>query len=252
MAGLYSRYLAGLAAVNVSQTLLFGGPAGAWGRYGYWGLQEWMDADPATSYKVQGVAAYLDAAADPACDAGPPPPDDGSGGGATGWIEHREDCGYYCTFGQGSCDAITAVDGRERYWGCTCKPGYWGVECSLFGCPANCSWAGTCLDAGVCRCYPGFAGDACQIDCGCGGHGTCRADHTCACDAGFKPGPGGSGCVPDCPCDACIGPGECGCTPACKYGDCFNGACACWAGAAGLGGPGSRCGSRGSQQGACA
>lgn len=67
---------------------------------------------------------------------------------------------------QGTCDTVTSVDGRERYWGCTCKPQFSGIECSRFECPNKCNWNGICLDAGICACYPGFQGGACERDCG--------------------------------------------------------------------------------------
>ena len=41
-----------------------------------------------------------------------------------------------------------------------------------------------------------------------------------------------SGCAPG---TACVGPGECGCADTCVYGDCFHGACRCWAGYGGAG-----------------
>ena len=79
---------------------------------------------------------------------------------------------------------------------------------------------------------PGFNGSACEVNCACNGHGVCKPDNTCACDAGWKAGPGG--CEPECsgcaPGAGCIAPGECACAPQCKYGACYNGRCECWAG----------------------
>jgi len=75
----------------------------------------------------------------------------------------------------------------------------------------------------------GFKGLTCETDCKCNGHGTCKPDNTCACDAGYKWTPD-QGCVWDCPSGSCIGPGEDACSPVCQYGTCYSGACECWAG----------------------
>jgi hypothetical protein len=132
---------------------------------------------------------------------------------------------------QGFCN-VTTLQGSTRTWGCTCKQQYRGPTCALFDCPSNCSWAGTCLEAGVCSCYPGFTGPACETDCKCNGHGSCAPDGTCRCDVGWRWGAGG--CEPDCGGAngaACAAAGEDGCQPGCQYGSCFGGRCECWAGA---------------------
>ncbi len=146
------------------------------------------------------------------------------------YSEHYN-CGYKCTFDSGFCNN-TEVQGSERYWTCQCKAAYTGLTCAIPKCANNCSWSGTCLESNVCNCYPGFKGSACEVDCGCNGHGVCKADGTCACDAGWRVGP--NGCEPECSsCAAgagCIAPGECGCVPGCAWGTCYNGRCECWAG----------------------
>jgi hypothetical protein len=125
-----------------------------------------------------------------------------------------------------------SIVGFERYWACRCGPGYWGETCSRFTCAASCLHGGTCVDQDVCSCFPGFRGAACEIDCGCGGHGTCAPDGSCLCDAGWRPGPGGGQCEWDCDCPggaACAGPGICPCAN-CAHGTCVRGQCQCWAG----------------------
>jgi hypothetical protein len=128
---------------------------------------------------------------------------------------------------------VTSVLGADQYWGCTCKPQYSGITCALTTCQKNCSYAGTCLEYDICSCYPGYTGRFCETDCGCNGHGVCKAGGTCACDVGYRSGP--NGCEPECfECAAgagvCVAPGECGCSPACERGTCYNGRCECWAG----------------------
>lgn len=129
---------------------------------------------------------------------------------------------------QGSC-AVKSIQGAIKYWGCTCEGGFYGNTCSLFKCLSDCSYSGTCLDKGVCACFPGAKGPACEVDCGCNGHGMCTASGSCLCDVGHKLG--ANGCEPDCVCEdasvGCIAPGECGCKE-CVNGACFNGRCECW------------------------
>lgn len=81
-----------------------------------------------------------------------------------------------------------------------------------------------------------FTGSACEVDCGCKGHGMCGSDGKCICDVGYQLGP--NGCEPSCsgcePGVGCIAAGECGCAQ-CISGACFNGRCECWAGYTGKG-----------------
>lgn len=55
---------------------------------------------------------------------------------------------------QGTC-SVKSTQGATKYWGCTCEDGFYGNTCSLFKCPNDCSFSGTCLDKGVCACFPG-------------------------------------------------------------------------------------------------
>ncbi|KAG2446050.1 hypothetical protein HXX76_000652 [Chlamydomonas incerta] len=258
----YRQYLNGLFAMNVSRAAHFSS-IGAFTRYGSWGLVEWQDQDRRDSYKYQGLMSVLneqlrcplpqpldpsacpnacsdngvcarDGAGQPVCYC-----NTGFGGVDCGQGQYVEvyKCGYYCTFGQGSCNISTVTQRSIRTWTCACKPGISGLECSINSCADNCNGHGECVDQNVCACYPGYSGDTCGVDCGCNGHGRCDPDtNSCVCDVGWRLGP--DGCEWDCSdCDdgtACIGPGECGCAEACVYGDCFHGACRCWAG---YGGP---------------
>lgn len=65
------------------------------------------------------------------------------------------DCGYECTFGQGSC-VLSSVNGYRQYYTCDCLPGYYGSTCALFTCGNNCSWNGDCIDHDICSCFRGY------------------------------------------------------------------------------------------------
>ena len=187
MYGLYQTYLNGLIAKNVSLIAHYSS-IGAYSRYGSWGLMEWMDQEPSTAHKLRAVKDFIAANANATSCA----LSDGSSGSNsssfsgltncpndcfghgtcldgqcacykgysgpscndTSFTDHTSDCGYKCTFDSGVC-AVTSQIGGDQYWGCTCKPMYSGLSCSIFGCQNNCSWAGTCLDHNVCACYPG-------------------------------------------------------------------------------------------------
>ncbi|KXZ45525.1 hypothetical protein GPECTOR_53g111 [Gonium pectorale] len=256
MKDVYTAYLNGLLAKNVSRIMHFSS-IGAYSKYGSWGLMEWQDADPRDAPKLQAVQSFMNATATcvVASSAASSCPGncssngvcladgtcacyDGFTGPDCGTQAYTEvyNCGYRCTFDQGWCN-VSSITRNIRTWSCTCKPGITGLTCGIVACPNNCSWNGECLDQGVCACFPGFSGPDCSRDCGCGGHGSCGADGACVCDVGWKRGAGGK-CEWDCSgCEAgtsCIGPGECGCPQRCVYGDCFHGACRCWAG---YGGP---------------
>jgi hypothetical protein len=144
-------------------------------------------------------------------------------------VDHVE-CGYKCSFDRGQC-LQTHVSGIDRYFGCECLEGvYFGKACERFTCPDDCHWSGECVDSGVCHCFPGFEGDRCEVDCGCGGHGRCSgggANRACACDDGFVFDDGAGTCVADCS----WGNGKlCACEPGCDFGNCVGGSCECWAG----------------------
>ncbi|KAG2452608.1 hypothetical protein HYH02_002845 [Chlamydomonas schloesseri] len=264
----YRQYLNGLIAKNVSRAAHFSS-FGAFTRYGSWGLMEWQDQDRRDSYKLQGLLSVLNeqlqcplpppldpascpnacsdngvcarnAAGQPVCYC-----NTGFAGEDCGQGQYTEvyKCGYYCTFGQGSCNTSVVTQRSTRTWTCACKPGISGLECSINSCSDNCNGHGECVDQNVCACYPGYSGDNCALDCGCNGHGRCTDTNsssssstggalTCICDVGWRLGP--NGCEWDCSdCDdgtSCIGPGECGCAEDCVYGTCIHGACRCWAG----------------------
>uniref|UniRef100_A0A383V938 EGF-like domain-containing protein n=1 Tax=Tetradesmus obliquus TaxID=3088 RepID=A0A383V938_TETOB len=262
MYGLYQRYYTGLVTAGVQLITQFdsmGGPT--------WGLSEWQDQDPKTAPKLQAVQDFIAANANASSCSGSGSDGSSSSGNSTGpglpggscpngcsgngdCLDSKcfcntgfsgpdcsttsptevYQCGYKCSFDQGVCKPTSLV-GSTQYYGCSCAPPFSGLTCNLFSCPGNCSWSGSCLEPGLCACWPGFAGSACEVDCGCNGHGMCTADNSCACDQGYTLGPGG--CEADCSgCEAgvgCIAPGECGCA-ACKYGSCYNGRCECWAG----------------------
>ncbi|XP_048728600.2 uncharacterized protein LOC125646397 [Ostrea edulis] len=104
----------------------------------------------------------------------------------------------------------------------------------LHHCPNDCHWNGHCNPhSGLCTCYDGFYNKDCSGDCGCGGHGVCKADHTCQCDEGWKWSVLDRKCVWDCQCpngQSCMAPSVCSCSRACQYGTCWDGQCECWEG----------------------
>ncbi|KAK7101074.1 hypothetical protein V1264_023919 [Littorina saxatilis] len=96
----------------------------------------------------------------------------------------------------------------------------------------ECQWNGVYMNS-ACQCYEGFTGTHCDHDCGCEGHGVCKSDGSCECEAGWKWSASTHRCVWDCDCQGgvqCIGPGECGCEHTCKWGACRNGQCVCYEG----------------------
>ena len=106
------------------------------------------------------------------------------------YTEHTDLCGYKCNFDRGVC-VPSQIIGVDRYWGCNCIEPYYGPQCSLFDCRDNCNYNGKCLEADVCKCYPGFKGYFCEVDCGCNGHGVCSSQVstgsvTCQCDQGYS------------------------------------------------------------------
>ena len=78
-------------------------------------------------------------------------------------------------------------------------------------------------------------GTNCEIDCGCGGHGTCNTDKTCQCDEGFFFNATSKKCEFSCNdqnSDKCYGPNLAACA-SCVSGTCNNGVCVCWPGFSG-------------------
>lgn len=145
-----------------------------------------------------------------------------------------KDCGYLCTFNQGTCGLASMV-GNNRYYSCTCLPGYTGFYCSIPICSSQCNYNGTCVGPNNCSCFRGKMGANCELDCGCGGHGTCNADQTCQCDAGYVFNSTSKKCEFECNGQAsalCYGPNLLSC-PGCASGTCNNGVCTCWPGFSG-------------------
>ena len=268
MKRLTRQYYEGLRAIGVTMNMHFTSAAKP-SKYGNFGAIEAADQDPLTAPKQQALFEFLDAHA--TCDEAATTSDSTcaaagvcSGRGhclaprLRGWGVRDSDecscyfansgvncsvftpvvyrsCGYKCTFDQGTC-AVSGIYGPNEYWSCTaCHPSHFGATCSRFRCKNDCNGHGHCLDADVCSCLRGFAGDACEHDCGCSGHGQCKSDGTCVCDVGWRRKKDGTrGCEWDCdtvdiPGVGCIGPGLKGCA-SCTYGACVDGICRCWAG----------------------
>lgn len=138
-----------------------------------------------------------------ACAAGFGP---SNGLGASGNIL---DCGHYSGSGLTTCAGITGSVTRcynhgrcqgAPFYRCLCDEGHRGYDCSQPQCPTGRAWveeavannvahnsvvqcsnAGLCNSAGICRCLPGFGGAACnRMSCPtsngavCSNRGTCR------------------------------------------------------------------------------
>ncbi|EKX35128.1 hypothetical protein GUITHDRAFT_80080, partial [Guillardia theta CCMP2712] len=249
---MYQMYYKDMLNIGMRGIKMHFSSAGRPSKYGSWGLLEATDQNRAFAYKYQALLQHMEDEFN--CIIRP------YGGCPNNCSSHGEclssgacacyygyegsdcsvirymdvvDCGYKCTFDQGSCDLLRTEDEITRYFGCHCEDGFFGVTCSLFN--DTCNGNGEAIDLDVCSCYPGYAGDHCEFDCSCNGHGRCSADQSsCICDKGWRAGAGG--CEWDCDCPdgvECIGPGECGCLPACQHGTCHHGSCLCWVGAEG-------------------
>lgn len=225
---------------------------GSWGSYGSWGLFQYADLSLFSSQKWMGLQDYLSGqglttavqtyqACNSNCN-------NGicvygkcncytgySGADCTvGQYIDYMDCGYLCTFNQGTC-GLSSINGINRYFQCTCNAGYTGYYCSIPICSSNCSYAGKCVAANTCSCFRGKTGANCEIDCGCNGHGTCGANNVCNCDAGFNFNSTSKQCEFACldqPSASCYGPNLLTCS-GCQYGSCNNGTCTCWPGYSG-------------------
>ena len=269
MRDLVRRYYRGMKDIGVELLMHFSS-VGTPSIYGNFGTIESTDQDPSTAPKQQGLYDFIedhatcdvDAMRDETCAApsvcagrghclapelrtwGVRPSQECSCFFASSGVdcatftpvEYRS-CGYRCTFDQGVC-AVADTYGPNQYWACTeCHPDHFGATCSRFRCSNDCNGHGHCLDANVCSCLRGYAGDGCEHDCGCSGHGQCNSDGGCICDVGWRlRSDGQPGCEWDCetvdvPGLGCIGPGQRACgTQACIHGTCVDGICRCWAG----------------------
>lgn len=228
--------------------------SGRYTQYGGWGLFQYIDERLNASSKWLGVSDYLTqqslntvvqayGSCSNSCN--------GNGicafgkcvcysdfGGAdcsVGKFIDYSDCGYKCTFDQGTCNLVRMV-GINRYYSCTCLPGYTGVNCAIPICSSKCSYNGTCTAPNKCTCFRGRMGDNCELDCGCGGYGTCKPDQTCQCDAGYTFNSTSKKCEFSCNGQAsalCEAPNSFSC-PGCASGTCNNGSCVCWPGFTGV------------------
>lgn len=144
------------------------------------------------------------------------------------------DCGYLCNFNNGTC-VLRSIVGINRYYGCDCNAGYIGNTCGIPVCDSKCSYNGICSAAQTCSCFRGKIGADCSIDCGCGGHGTCKPDGSCLCDTGYIFNSTSKKCEFSCfgnESSACYGPNLMSCGD-CSQGTCKNGTCTCWPGFSG-------------------
>ncbi|KAL8454263.1 hypothetical protein Emed_000372 [Eimeria media] len=114
------------------------------------------------------------------------------------------------------CLSNCSMHGVCTPYGCSCSPGWGGVDCSSRSCPKNCSGNGVCVD-GTCKCTNGFLGEDCSAsenyeseigECpnDCSGNGICDPfTRQCTCKEGFI----GRSCGEErCPND-CLPNGQC-------------------------------------------
>lgn len=103
---------------------------------------------------------------------------------------------------------------------CICRESFFGDDCSMKYCPANCSNHGTCDTAiGECTCDEGWKGVKCDtVECpeDCNNHGECMlfsgTTRICLCELGYT----GQACGEEVPC-----PGHCSGHGICKLGICY-------------------------------
>lgn len=250
MGDLYVNYFEMLRSVNVSLMIQFSS-AGLYNTEMCWGLMEAADQDPKNSPKYIGLQRYINkystcdlsafdtANASKRCSFSGLYVDElercecyyGSSGATcenNSYVERTDFCGYHCYFHQGVCLPDTVV-GVERYWACSCNEGYYGHQCALFDCKDSCNYNGRCLDKDICSCFAGYAGEFCEVDCGCSGNGSCSVDHTsCICDVGYIWSENVAACLKH----SIGGDGTCS-GKVCIQGQCIDDICTCYAGYAG-------------------
>ena len=141
---------------------------------------------------------------------------------------------------------------------CTCYPGFAGAACDI---DCGCGKRGQCALAGAAGANASLVARYATAAAAPGAPAAASLPPTCACDAGYafsrdggaiavntsRPVGGASralvwsvslfatgSCAPVCACpdpaQTCVRPGVCSCLPSCAFGDCINGACACWTG----------------------
>jgi hypothetical protein len=251
-------------------SMYFVGPAGRWGKYGAFGIREYQNQDPSTSFKVQGYETYANNFATCAPSSVKLQPgscqDACSGHGFCLRLESTCECylgytggncqnsylipdvdfcnTYTCAAKNGSClpvnqsnngptraSPIPTIDSFFQVYRCQgCSKGWMGWDCQTPSCDA----VNQCSYRGKC-----IAPDACKCYRGFTGP---KCDMDCGCSGHGSCSNSGScvcdagywltsdGCVPTCSCATCLAPNVCGCSTDCVYGSCWDGLCACWDG----------------------
>ena len=74
---------------------------------------------------------------------------------ATNYIR-SDKCTYKCGF-KGDC-LFDHYEGFYAVYTCKCYPGYYGYGCGLFNCSNECNYNGLCVDNDTCSCYRGYKG----------------------------------------------------------------------------------------------
>ncbi|KAL8273848.1 hypothetical protein Esti_002171 [Eimeria stiedai] len=136
------------------------------------------------------------------------------------------------------CLSNCSMHGLCTPYGCSCAPGWGGVDCSSRSCPKNCSGNGVCVD-GKCKCSNGFLGEDCsesdnyESEAGecpndCSGNGICDPfTRQCTCKEGFiGRSCGEERCPNDCaPNGQCADSGRCRCKLGYGGSDCSEEIC---------------------------
>lgn len=160
------------------------------------------------------------------------------------------------------CLSNCSMHGVCTPYGCSCAPGWGGVDCSNKSCPKNCSGNGICVD-GSCKCTNGFLGFDCsesEIDVSesgdcpsdCSNNGLCDSfTRQCTCNEGFVGRSCGeercpNNCMPNgrcadsgrCVCQLGYGGADCSveiCPKSCSgLGVCSSIGCLCYEGSGGV------------------